>query len=148
MTWYYQGKVFDPTPEELEGYEGFVYVIEQKSTGMKYIGQKRFWNKVTRPPLKGRKNKRHSVKESDWRSYFGSNEKLKLLVEDIGPDDFHREILHFCRSKGELSYMELQEQMDRRVLFDDTYWNGIINVRISTVHLKGWNGEKTAFTNG
>ena len=45
---------------------------------------------------------------------------------------FTREILHYCPSRGALSYMEAKEQFDRRVLETDEYYNGIINVRIGS----------------
>ena len=39
-------------------------------------------------------------------------------------------IIHFCPTRGIASYLEAREQFERRVLEDDTYYNGIINVRI------------------
>ena len=57
-------------------------------------------------------------------------DKLQKDVEELGPDKFTREILHFCPSRGVLSYLEAKEQFDRRVLEKDEYYNGIINVRV------------------
>ncbi len=37
--WYYNGEVFEETPEE---YQGFVYEITELDTGMRYIGKKFF----------------------------------------------------------------------------------------------------------
>jgi len=37
----------------------------------KYIGKKLAKFKTTKPPLKGKKNKRRGYKESDWRTYYG-----------------------------------------------------------------------------
>ena len=56
-----KNKKFEEAPKE---YIGFVYEITDKETNMKYIGKKKFWSRVTRPPLKGKKNKRRSIKES------------------------------------------------------------------------------------
>ena len=53
-------------------------------------------------------------------------------VEKIGPDNFTREILYYCTSRGELSYLEAKEQFDREVLKTDEYYNGIINVRVGS----------------
>ena len=60
----------------------------------------------------------------------GSSEHLQADVEQLGVDQFTREILYFCETKGEMSYLEAKEQFDRRVLETDEYYNGIINVRV------------------
>jgi len=133
--WLYHDQIWEPTEEELKDLFGFVYCITDPN-GMKYIGKKQLWSKRTLKPLKGKKRKRRKIVESDWKEYYGSSETVKSLVEETNADGFKREILHFCKSKGELSYKELQEQMDRRVLFKpDKYHNGIIQVRINRIHV-------------
>tara|TARA_B100001057_G_scaffold53610_1_gene47591 strand:- start:968 stop:1525 length:558 start_codon:yes stop_codon:yes gene_type:complete len=127
MQWTYQGEQIDEIPEE---YEGFVYLITNKSTGQKYIGKKLAKFKTTKPPLKGKKNKRRGKKESDWRDYWGSSDRLLADVAEIGEQNFTREILYLCKGRGEMSYIEAREQFDRRVLEKDDYYNGIINVRV------------------
>ena len=127
--WTYKGDPVDNLPEDCEG---FVYLITNLTNEQKYIGKKLARFKVTRPPLKGRKNKRRSSKESDWRTYWGSSDHLNADVKKLGPDKFSREILHYCPSRGALSYVEAKEQFDRRVLETDEYYNGIINVRVGS----------------
>jgi len=127
MQWTYNGKVIDSISEE---YEGFVYLITNTTTGQKYVGKKLAKFKTTKPPLKGKKNKRRGYKESDWRDYWGSSDRLQEDVDKLGPKKFTREILHFCKSRAEMSYIEAREQFDRRVLETDDYYNGIINVRV------------------
>ena len=112
--WYYNGKEF--TSEDIGGYVGFVYIITDNSTGKKYVGKKILQSKRKLPPLKGKTRRRTKLVESDWQKYYGSNDEIKLLLENDGPARFHREILHLCSSKGEMSYMELKEQMSREVL--------------------------------
>jgi hypothetical protein len=112
------------------GCEAFVYLITNKTNGMMYVGKKLAKFKVTRQPLKGKKNKRRSTKQSDWRDYWGSSDRLKADVERLGEHNFIREILHFCPSRGIASYLEAREQFERRVLESDQYYNGIINVRV------------------
>jgi hypothetical protein len=68
--------------------------------------------------------------------YYGSSDEVKALVEELGPDNFHREILHLCESKGVMSYLEAKEQFDRNVLLSDDYYNGIINCKIHRSHVK------------
>jgi hypothetical protein len=127
MQWTYQGKTIDELPE---GYIGFVYLITNLTDNRKYIGKKLAQFKKSRPPLKGKKNRRKYTVESDWREYWGSSDRLNEDVNTIGKDKFTREILFFCRSRAELSYLEAKEQFDRRVLETDDYYNGIINVRV------------------
>ena len=73
--WHYKNEKFNETPEE---YQGFVYVITEKDTGMKYIGKKFFWKPKVLPKTKKRKRKVRTRTESDWRTYFGSNQEVKL----------------------------------------------------------------------
>jgi hypothetical protein len=127
MTWTYQKQTIENIPE---GCIGFVYLITNLKTGQKYIGKKLAQFKRTKPPLKGKKLKRRSTVESDWREYWGSSERLQADVAALGPENFTREILYFCTSKAEMSYIEAREQFDRRVLETDEYYNGIINVRV------------------
>ena len=133
--WYYGDKEF--TSEMIEDYVGFVYIITDKNNNKKYVGKKLFQSKRRLPPLKGKTRKRTVIKESDWQDYFGSSDEVKALVESQGRDTFHREILHLCNSKGEMSYLEAKEQFDRNVLLDDSYYNGIINCKIHRSHVKG-----------
>ena len=131
MTW-----LFNDTPvEELpEGCVGFVYLITNLTNNRKYIGKKLAQYSRTKPPLKGRKNRRRSKVESDWRDYYGSNDELNLDVQALGTQNFKREILYYCGSKSELSYVEAREQFTHKVLESDEYYNGHIRVR---VHGKG-----------
>ena len=127
MIWTYQQQ---PIKEIPEGYIGFVYLITNLTTGQKYIGKKLAQFKKTRPPLKGKRLKRRSTVESDWRDYWGSSERLQADVNTLGPENFTREVLYLCKSKAEMSYLEAREQFERRVLETDDYYNGIINVRV------------------
>jgi len=133
MTWYYEQKEITTLPAE---YAGFVYCITNNLNGRKYIGQKVSKNKITRPPLKGFKRKRVEYKESDWQDYYGSSEELKADISKYGKENFTREIIKLCGTKGELNYEELKEQVIRGVLESDEYYNGIIDCKIHKRHLK------------
>jgi len=125
--WSYQGKSVKELPKDCEA---FVYLITNTTNGMMYVGKKLAKFKTTKKPLKGRKNKRRGTKESDWRTYWGSSENLIDDVKSLGEDNFTREILYYCPSRGVASYLEAREQFERKVLESDDYYNGIINVRV------------------
>jgi len=125
--WLHNNNVVDTLPEDCEA---FVYLITNNTNDKKYVGKKLAKFKTTKPPLKGKKNKRRGTKESDWREYWGSSDNLKEDVLALGEDKFTREILYFCPSRGVASYIEAREQFERKVLLSDEYYNGIINVRI------------------
>lgn len=131
--WVHNGVKF--TSEHIDDNYGFVYVITDLTNNKKYIGKKFFWNKKTLPPLKGKKNKRRKLVESDWQNYFGSNEELKQLVEEHGHERFHREILVLCKTKGECTYLEAKIQFEKDVLLRDDYYNSFIGCKIHSKHV-------------
>ena len=132
--WYYNGEEF--TSEMIEDNVGFVYIITNVSNNKKYVGKKILVSKRKLPPLKGKKRRRTKIVESKWQDYFGSSDEVNAILEEHGRDIFKREILHLCKSKNEMSYLELKEQMDREVLLNDEYYNGIIQVKIHRAHVK------------
>jgi len=115
-------------PDDISEYQGFVYLLEYNDCF--YIGKKNFWKALRRKPLKDKKRVRIDRVESNWRSYFGSSEKFLEFIGDE-KDLVRREILYLCKTKWEMSYYELKEQLDRNVLFNDEYFNNIINVRLN-----------------
>jgi hypothetical protein len=136
MEWLYNNELFELSDRD---YYGFVYLITELNTQKKYVGKKFFWSKKTLPPLKGQKRKRRSLVESDWKTYYGSSEKLQEALTK-GLHNYKREILHLCKTKGECAYFEAKEQFERNVLLRDDYYNGIISCRInrrSVAHLNG-----------
>lgn len=109
---------------------GFLYVITNNATGKKYIGKKQIYRTVKRPPLKGKKNKRHVKKETDWKTYTSSSKEVNDDILNIGKDNFTFEIVRWCCSKSELAYYEAKMQFEHDVLLNEKYYNGIINLRI------------------
>jgi hypothetical protein len=131
MHWIYQNHPVIDLPKDCVG---FVYQITNTTNGRMYIGKKLARFKRSRPPLKGRKNKRRYKVVSDWQDYYGSSDELSADVLKLGKEKFTREILFYCYSKAELSYVEAREQFARKVLESNDYYNGHIRVR---VHGKG-----------
>jgi hypothetical protein len=139
MTWLFESSQVENLPEDCVG---FVYQITNLITGRKYIGKKLAkFSKTTVKTIKlkngTKKKKRIRTKiDSDWREYYGSNEELIKDIADLGVENFRREILYYCKSKAECSYIEAREQFSRRVLESTEYYNGIINCRINGSHIK------------
>ncbi len=109
---------------------GFVYIITNTISNRKYIGKKQCITTKKRPPLKGKKNKRHEKVETDWKSYTSSSNDVNKDIESIGKHNFTFKIVKYCNSKWELSYHEAKIQFEREVLLTNEYYNGIINLRI------------------
>jgi hypothetical protein len=122
--WFYEGKEFLKIPE---GIVGFVYLITNLIDDRKYIGKKiAQFSRIKK--IKGRR--RRIKKESDWVKYWSSSELLKSDIKKYGEENFKREILHLCTNKMELNYLELKEQIDRRVLESNDYYNELLYCRI------------------
>ena len=128
--WNYKNKPLTSIPD---GAYGFVYIIENKLNNKKYIGKKLFWFSKTKQINKKKKRVKF---ESDWRDYWSSSPDVHKDVEALGKDNFERTILHICSNKGSCNYLEAREQMDRRVLETEEYYNGTIQCRIHKTHVK------------
>ena len=139
MSWTYQNQLVEVLPEECIG---FVYLITNTLTGRKYIGKKLAkFSKTTYKTVKlkngtKKKKKIRSKIDSDWREYYGSSPALTADVTALGTANFTREILFYCNSKAECSYIEAREQFSRRVLESNDYYNGHIQVRVHGSHIK------------
>jgi hypothetical protein len=132
MSWLFESNEIEALPEDCVG---FVYLITNLTNNRKYIGKKLARFKTSKPPLKGRKNRRRGTKESDWREYYGSNDELNKDIEQLGTENFKREILYYCNSKAECSYIEAREQFRHKVLETPQYYNGHIQVRVHGSHI-------------
>ena len=143
MPWTYQGNPVETLPEDCVG---FVYLITNTVTGRKYIGKKlakfaKTSYKVVKLKNGTKKKKRVRSKiDSDWLTYYGSNEELNKDVAAMGADQFTREIMYYCRSKAECSYIEAREQFTHKVLESQDYYNRQISVRVHGSHIKKLNG--------
>ena len=139
MTWTHQGQLVETLPEDCIG---FVYEITNLLSGKRYIGKKlaKFSKTTYRVhKLKNGTKKKKRIKskiDSDWQTYYGSNDELNRDIAALGADNFTREIMYYCRSKAECSYIEAREQFTHRVLESQDYYNGQISVRVHGSHIK------------
>jgi len=138
--WTYQNQAVETLPEDCVG---FVYLITNLTNGRKYIGKKlaKFskttYKTVTLKNGTKKKKKIRSKISSDWQTYWSSSDELKKDIELLGQNNFTREILFYCKSKSECTYVEARTQFERKVLESDDYYNGQISCRIHQSHIKG-----------
>jgi hypothetical protein len=139
MTWLFENTQIESLPEDCVG---FVYLITNLVTGRKYIGKKLAkFSKTTYKvvKLKNGNKKRKKIRskiDSDWLTYYGSNDELNQDIQTLGQENFKREILYYCSSKAQCSYIEAREQFRHQVLESDAYYNGQISVRVHGSHIK------------
>ena len=127
--WIYQNKLF--TNDEINDNVGFVYLITNLDTGKKYVGKKLFTKSKT---YQKNKKKRKTRVESDWLEYTGSND---LLNEEISQGaNIHKEILHLCKTRGWMTYLETKEIIERNALLDENYYNYWFSAKVHGNHLK------------
>ena len=138
MSWYYADEIVETLPEDCVG---FVYLITNTISGRMYIGKKLAkFSKTTYKTVKlkngtKKKKKIRGKIDSDWREYYGSSPELSKDIAQLGVENFRREILFYCKSKAECSYIEAREQFSRRVLESNDYYNGHIQVRVHGSHI-------------
>jgi len=140
MSWYYENNLITELPDDCIG---FVYLITNTLDGRMYIGKKLAkFSKTTYKTVKlkngNKKKKKIRTKiDSDWQEYYGSSAELTADIAKLGNQNFKRQILYYCKSKAECSYIEAREQFTRKVLESNEYYNGQISVRVHGSHIKG-----------
>lgn len=112
--WLFKGGIVENIDKK---YVGFVYIITDTITNQKYIGKK-----STKCKRKDKKTNRRKTTESDWRTYYSSNEFIKNTAKK-DKFRFKREILRLCLTKGETNFFEIEEQFKRDVLKSPEFLN-------------------------
>jgi len=148
MSWIYKSNKIDDITQFPENTFGFVYITTHKPTGKSYIGKKvLFHNKKQKigkkelAKLQGVVGRRPSyklvVKESDWKTYYGSQTDIKALLVEGKKDEFERSILKMCPDKKSMTYFEVKYQMLYQVLEKpDEFFNDNILGKFFTKDLK------------
>ena len=138
MSWIYKRKKITDIKQIPNDTFGFVYEIEHVPSKVRYIGKKQLWSKrrvkigkrelakikLERKGKSGRLPvKKLVIKESDWKTYYGSNQFLKRLAKNESPTNFKRRILEYCFNKTDLTYREVWHMFRNDVLGSNKYFN-------------------------
>ena len=135
MNWYYKGEAMTSVEDFPPSTFGFVYRVIHEPTGKIYIGKKVLqFNrkaKLTKRDLalyegqSGRKpSYKRIIKESDWKTYYGSHKEILALIKDGKEDDFKREILTCVTTKKLLTYEETKALfLYEELIKPDEYFN-------------------------
>lgn len=111
-------------------YVGYIYVTSHMPTGRQYIGKKIFFHTTNKklgkkelleiPITRGKRpTKKQVVKESDWKTYYGSSTEIKSLPKE----EMLRHVLKLCKTSKQLTYWETKYLFQYNVLEDDRYIN-------------------------
>ena len=128
--WLYNNTEF--TENDIEGYFGFVYLIENNINGRKYVGKK-FFTRAGTKQIKGKKKKVRL--SSGWSNYWSSSKELQEDVKKLGEENFTRRILYLCKSRSECSYRETKEIFIRDALLSENYYNSWVSCKIHKAHV-------------
>ena len=119
--WQFNGVPLEEVPNKAHG---FVYLIIDKETGMKYLGKKSFWSKRKLKPS----DKRRTTVESDWRHYWSSSARIKAIIKEHGHERFERHVLAVCNLERHMNYLEVKYQFAFDILeHPDKWYNDNIN---------------------
>jgi hypothetical protein len=132
MNWIYKGNIIKDISQFPENTYGFVYIVTHTPTNKSYIGKKVLYhNKKTKLGKKeiatqtgpGRKPTTKIVtKESDWKTYYGSEIEIKKLLAEGKHNEFERVILKLVDNKKLLTYFEVKHQFIYEVLEHPNDW--------------------------
>ena len=111
-------------------YVGYIYITSHMPTGRQYIGKKNFFHTTNKklgkkelleiPITRGKRpTKKQVVKESDWKTYYGSSTEIKSLPKE----EMLRHVLKLCKTSKQLTYWETKYLFQYNVLEDDRYIN-------------------------
>jgi hypothetical protein len=130
--WLYNEKVIDKIEDMPQDTFGFIYIVKHRPTGKAYIGKKVLYHNVKKKLTKkeiaeqtgpGRKSAtKVVVKESDWKTYYGSAKPIIALIKDGKQEEFTREILQLVPNKKLLTYYECKYLFINEVLEHPDKW--------------------------
>ena len=134
LNWLYNNKRIESINDFPENTFGFIYITTYKPSGKSYLGKKSLYHNVKKkltkkelaeqPVTRGRKSTTQTIqKESDWKTYYGSEEFIKQKIKEGKQEEFTREIIHFVSNKKLLTYFECKYQFQLGVLESNEWLN-------------------------
>jgi hypothetical protein len=134
VNWLYKNKEIQSLEDLGENIFGFIYITTHILTGKKYLGKKSIYHNVKKkltkkelaeqPITRGRKLTTTTIqKESDWKTYYGSEEFIKQKIKDKKHEEFTREIIQLVSNKKLLTYFECKYQFQLGVLESQDWLN-------------------------
>ena len=69
------------------------------------------------------------------RNQVHYNSHLQNTWDKYGENNFKFEIIDFAYSKSHLKYLEAKYQFDNDVLLSESWYNGIINLRVGKIKI-------------
>lgn len=145
--WEYKNKYIKTLEDFPKDSFGFIYEVLHIPTNTRYLGKKVLYftrNKKLgkkeleqlkeerkQKGLKGRAPlKKKIVKESDWKTYYGSHKDILKLIKEGKQQEFKREILKIVPNKKLLTYYENKYLFSKGVIEPgSTYINDNIEGR-------------------
>lgn len=132
--WLYNGSNINSITDMPEDSFGFIYITTHTPTGKKYLGKKSLYHTLNKklgkkelaeqPVTRGRaKTTKQVTKESDWLTYYGSEDFIKQSIKQNKQHEFTREIIHFVNNKKLLTYYECKYQFIYGVIESDEWMN-------------------------
>lgn len=132
--WLYEEKVVKEIEDFPQDTFGFIYIVTHRPSGKSYIGKKVLYHNVKKKLTKkelaeqtgpGRKSTtKVVVKESDWKTYYGSAKPILELIKEGKQQEFTREILQLVPNKKLLTYYECKYLFEYGVLENpEAYFN-------------------------
>jgi hypothetical protein len=117
----------------IDDYYGYVYMTTNLENSRQYIGKKIFKHTTNQklgkkeiaalPTQRGRTpSKKKVVKESDWKTYYGSADEVKQWAKTTPKDKLLRTVIRLCKSSKELTYYETKCLFQYNVLEDSKHW--------------------------
>jgi len=108
--WLYENKEINEITDFPENTFGFIYISKHIPTNTSYLGKKSLYHNIKKklgkkelaeqPITRGRKSTtKQIIKESDWKTYYGSAKPIMELIKQGKQDEFERKIIHFVDSK-------------------------------------------------
>jgi hypothetical protein len=136
INWTYENNPINNISDMPENTYGFIYEVEHIPTGRKYLGKKVLYfernKRLGKRALTALREERRAkgiggrtplkqkiISESDWKTYFGSQKEILLLVKEGKNTDFKKKILKYVKDKKQLTYFECKYLFINEVLESD-----------------------------